>query len=172
MIRGRRAVQGGGQTDSRRSCRRRRAAKGIDPNPPEAHATTAPLLLADDDDNIKKNQPRKVKKDNPIGDVETGRLSRLEKASWEVGPVSNCEGKRQEERVRGRSETPRLAWAPALVTGSWELGKTIRYDERLAWWWRRRRRRGACSLIIIVIIEGVDCFVEAGVVKLSIACST
>ena len=78
----------------------------------------ATAVLADDDDNIKT----KAKKDNPIGDVERFVCldSSERRASWEVGPVSK---KRKEERVRGRSETPRLlAGGAALVTGSWELG--------------------------------------------------
>jgi hypothetical protein len=77
----------------------------------------------------------KVKTGNPIGDVERFVCldSSEKRASWQVGPVSK---KRKEERVRGRSETPRLS-AGALVTGSWELG-----NDTMMWWWRRRRRGG------------------------------
>jgi hypothetical protein len=70
---------------------------------------------------------QKVKMGNPIGDVERFVCldSSERRASWEVGPVSK---KRKEERVRGRSETPRLLAGPC----DRELGTGKRYDgERL-----------------------------------------
>jgi hypothetical protein len=103
VIRGRALFSGPDNRDDR--ARARITPRWKEQIQPEAHATA---LADDDDDNNIKAKSQKGQSNRGCREVRLSRLER-ERASWEVGPVSK---KRKEERVRGRSETPRLLAAP------------------------------------------------------------